>query len=108
MLKYDRKHYNDLKSHCKKQGLKIREVGKSRLLDYAAMNPRAAKVMHFKNIKKNEILIDKNLSLNRKVRDLRHELIEMDKMTKGKDKGKYWPAHNYATINEVRKTKWEK
>jgi len=108
MQKNDHKHYNQLKDHCKEIGIKVRQVKSSRLLDFAAMNPAAAADMHYKRIKKNEIIIDKKLPLHAKVRDLRHELIEMDRMSRGCHKGQYWPAHVYATKNEKHKTKWEK
>jgi cell shape-determining protein MreC len=105
-MKKDKDHYDALIKHAKECKLKVRCVSSKNLLDFAAMNPRAAKDMHFRNIKKNEILLDKKRPLKSRVVDLRHELIEIDAMKKNNNK--YFPAHKIATRKEKKLTKWEK
>jgi hypothetical protein len=102
---HDRTHYNLLVKHAKSCGLNVKDVPSSRLNDYAGMNPCAAKKMGYKKIGKKEILIDKELPLKSRVRNLRHELIEYHDMSKGKD---YFPAHKKALVAERKMTPWEK
>jgi hypothetical protein len=101
---HDKLHYKQLVEHAHDCGLKVRKVSSKRILDYAGMNPDAAKVFGYTNIRKKEILIDKNLPHHTVLRNLRHELIEKELMDKGK---KYFPAHKLALKREKRKTKWE-
>lgn len=103
-VNHDRTHYNLLVKHAKQEGLKVVKAHK-KLYDFAGMNPQAARELHFKNIKKKEILIDPQLPLHKRVRNLRHELIEYHDMTKGKD---YFPAHKIALRKETKMTEWEK
>ena len=103
---HDKEHYDALIKHAKDCKLKVRCVSSKNLLDFAAMNPRAAKDMHFGNIKKNEILLEKKRPLKSRVVDLRHELIEMEAMKKNHNK--YFPAHKIATKKERKITAWEK
>ena len=102
----DKEHYEALVKHAKECKLKVRCVKGKNLLDFAAMNPRAAKDMHFHNIKKNEILLEKKRPLKTRVVDLRHELIEYEAMKKNHNK--YFPAHRIATRKEKKLTEWEK
>lgn len=104
-VNHDRTHYNALVKHAKSCGLKVKDVPSSRLKDYAGMNPCAAKKMGYKSIGKKEILIDRELPLHTRVRNLRHELIEYHDMKKGKD---YFPAHKKALVAERKITEWEK
>ena len=101
---HDRSNYNRLVKHAKDTGLKVKSVTSKKLYDYAGMNPDASKVMHFSNRKKKEILIDRTLPLHKRLRNLRHELIEYNLMEKGKN---YFPAHKIALKNETKKTRWE-
>jgi hypothetical protein len=84
-----RTEYEALLAYCKKQGITVRIVGDNELHDYAAMNEMAAKRIGFP-CKKNEILLDRNPDMARRVRNLRHELIERNLMREGRT---YWEAH---------------
>ena len=81
--------YDALLAYCKNHGITVRLVGENELHDYAAMNEMAAKRIGFP-CKKNEILLDKNPDMARRVRNLRHELVERNLMMEGKT---YWDAH---------------
>jgi len=71
---------------------------------YAGMNPEAAKVFHFTpKPKPNEILIDRTLKGEWKIRTIKHELIEKGLMDKG---WPYWKAHEYADRHE--QDRWDK
>jgi hypothetical protein len=80
----------------RRENIKVELVGNKKLKDYAGMNPEAGKVLGFP-IKKNTILIDKNLTKTQKRRTILHELEEMKDMKKGE---KYWTAHKKALIKE--------
>lgn len=83
--------YSRLKTYCKLQKIKVKEVGAKILSDYSAMNSEAAKKIGFPNVKYNTVLMDKAAKSDRKYRDLKHELVEMNLMEK--KHLKYWPAH---------------
>jgi hypothetical protein len=76
---------------------KVKYVGDEVLHDYAGMNHRAGKAMGFKDCKKDEILIDKNFHGKKRAETIRHELVEVEEMRKGKD---YFPAHKIALREE--------
>jgi hypothetical protein len=85
-----------LLTYCKNHGLTVRLADAKELHDYAAMNPEAAKRIGFP-IKKNEILLDKNPDMARRVRNLKHELVERNLMKEGDS---YWQAHCIALQRE--------
>ena len=78
----------------KKKGVKVKLVTSRVLDDYAGMNPRAAKDMHFNGCPKDAILIRRDLSLRDKDQTLRHEVFEQNEMKR--NGGKYYPAHKKA------------
>ncbi len=77
---------------AEEEGFKVKFVPSHTLLDYAGMNPRAAKAMGFK-MPGGYIYIDKGLSVGEKCETIEHELHEEDLMGKGR---KYWSAHEKA------------
>ena len=83
-------------------GYKVILVPTSALKDYAAMNDEAGRKIGFrykgKKLPDKTILIDRNMSVKTKLRDLKHEIIEMNLMEKRHMK--YWPAHLIATRRE--------
>ena len=83
-------------AYAERHGLKVVLVPPAKLLDYAAMNDRAAKSIGYP-MPKNEIWIDRSLPLVTRVRTLRHELIEHNLMGEGDT---YWQAHKIATKRE--------
>jgi hypothetical protein len=85
-----KKHFEDLLAWCKSKGIKVTFTDSRELSDFAAMNPAAAKKMGFKNIDKNEILIDVELPEDTQFRNLIHELIENELIEDGDS---YWQAH---------------
>jgi hypothetical protein len=95
--------YSQLKEYCKTIKIKVEEVPTSRLKDYAAMNPNAARKIGYPKMKKNTIFIDRNLSSRTKYRTLHHEMIEMNLMEK--KHYLYWKAHKIALRLEG--TKWK-
>jgi hypothetical protein len=90
-----------LLDYCKKHGLIVKLVGNDKLHDYAAMNPCAARSIGFP-IPKNEIWLDKTPGLERRVHNLKHELIERNLMLEGES---YWKAHCHALEREHQKVK---
>lgn len=87
-----------LKKYLKKHHRKVIYVGDKILKDYAGMNYDTAKKFHFPfHHPKNTILIDKNESKIRQIRDIRHEVIESDLERKGYS---YWKAHETALRKE--------
>lgn len=91
--------WNELVEKCKKDGLRVVRVDPDVLADYAGMNYYASKKFGFrKNMKPNEIYIDKTLPLDVQCRTLRHEMIERKLMAGGMD---YWDAHRIATRKEI-------
>ena len=86
-----------LVAYAHQHGLTVKLVPCEQVHDYAAMNPEAGKVMGVP-ISKNEIWIDRSLSKAEQVRDLRHELVEINLMKEGK---KYWDAHCLALKREA-------
>ena len=106
MKNYSEKRLNRIIRNCKTAGIRISLVNTSRLHDYAAMNPAAAKPMGFKKIGHNEILIDKNMNERKKLTSARHELIEFHLM---RDLGlNYMQAHRIALQGEKKESKWER
>jgi len=95
MKQTPRSKYLSLLSKCKQKGYKVKLVGNSVLKDYAGMNDEAAKKIKFKmngrNLKDKTILLDKKMSVKRKFKDLKHEVVEMNLMEK--KKMPYWNAH---------------
>jgi hypothetical protein len=91
------KHFEDLLAWCKSKGIKVTFATSKELLDYAGMNPAIAKKMGFKNIDKNEILIDVELPEDVQFRNLAHELIEQELM---RDGDSYWEAHKKSLAAE--------
>jgi hypothetical protein len=91
--------YQALLAYCKNHGLTVRIVGEKELHDYAAMNEMAAKRIGFP-CRKNEILLDSNPDMSRRVRNLKHELVERNLMMEGKT---YWEAHCRALQREKEK-----
>lgn len=85
----DKNELKRLIAYAKRKGLKISFVGQMTLHDYAAMNPVEGKAMGW-DIGKNEIEIDKHRPLNKQVKDLRHEFVEMGLMKSGQP---YAEAH---------------
>ncbi len=83
-------------AYAEKHGLKVVLVPPAKLLDYAAMNDKAAQRIGYP-MPKNEIWIDKSLPLATRVRTLKHELIERNLMGEGQS---YWEAHVIATRRE--------
>jgi hypothetical protein len=92
-----KKHFKDLLAWCKSKGIKVTFTDSSELSDFAAMNPAAAKKMGFKDIKKNEILIDVELPEDVQFRNLIHELIENELIQDGDS---YWTAHKKSLAAE--------
>lgn len=93
----DRSEYVNLLKICKKEGITVKLVPRSKLKDYAAMNDKAAKVLGYPRMKPKSIEIDKTLSSNTKLRTLKHELVERKLMAKG---NKYWKSHKIALKKE--------
>ncbi|MCJ7805213.1 hypothetical protein MUP46_01035 [Patescibacteria group bacterium] len=95
------KEFKELLGYCKDNGIKVVFTDSKILHDYSAMNPEAARAMGFPDIDNNkktkEILIDKTLSEETQVQNLKHELIEMRLMENGVE---YWPAHLVALKTE--------
>jgi hypothetical protein len=91
------KHFEDLLAWCKSKGIKVTFTDSRTLKDYAGMNPVIAKKMGFKNIDKNEILIDVQLPEDVQFRNLVHELIEQELM---RDGDSYWEAHKKSLAAE--------
>jgi len=85
-----KKHFEDLLAWCKSKGIKVTFTDSKTLHDYAALNPPIAKKLGFKNIKKNEILIDKGMPEETQYKNLIHELVEQELLRDGEA---YWPAH---------------
>jgi fructose-1-phosphate kinase PfkB-like protein len=92
-----KRHFEDLLAWCKSKGIKVTFATSKELLDYAGMNPSIAKKMGFKNIKKNEILIDVELPEDVQFRNLAHELVESELMQDGDS---YWTAHKKSLAAE--------
>jgi len=95
---YKKKHGSRKKTTkgAHKHKYKVKYVKKGVLKDFAGMNYKAGKVMGFP-IKKNTILIDRNLSKSQKARTLKHEKAEIKYMKRGH---KYWSAHKKALREE--------
>ena len=93
--------YQALLTYCKNHGLTVRIASDKELHDYAAMNECAAKRINFP-IKKNEILLDNNPDLSRRLRNLKHELVERNLMLEGDS---YWKAHCIALKREKQRCK---
>jgi len=93
-----KKHFEDLLAWCKSKGIKVRFTTSKELSDFAAMNPGAAKKMGFKNIKKDEMLIDVELPEDVQFRNLIHELIENELIADGDS---YWVAHKKSLAAEA-------
>jgi len=92
-----KKHFEDLLEWCKSKGIKVTFTDSRVLKDYAGMNPCIAKKMGFKNIKKNEILIDIEVPEDVQFKNLIHELIESELMQDGES---YWSAHRKSLAAE--------
>jgi len=92
-----KKHFEDLLAWCKSKGIKVTFTTSKRLLDYAGMNPAIAKKMGFKDIDKNEVLIDVELPEGTQFKNLVHELIEQELM---RDGDSYWEAHKRSLAAE--------
>jgi hypothetical protein len=92
-----KKHFEDLLAWCKSKGIKVRFTTSKELSDFAAMNPAAAKKMGFKNIKKDEMLIDVELPEETQFHNLIHELIENELIEDGDS---YWTAHKKSLAAE--------
>ena len=90
-----------LLTYCKNHGLTVDLVTNKTLHDYAAMNEEAAKRIGYP-IQKNHIQIYKEYSLARKIRDLKHELVERNLMREGDS---YWHAHCIALKRESQRCK---
>jgi len=88
----------DLIAWCESKGIKVRFVGEETLHDYSGMHPVIAKKMGFKDIKKDEILIDITVPEDVQFKNLIHELIEQELM---KDGDPYWEAHTKALKAEA-------
>jgi len=85
-----KKHFEDLLAWCKSKGIKVTFVDSRRLHDYAGMNPDIAKVLGFKDIGKNEILLDREQDEDVQFHNLIHELVEKKQMDEGSP---YWKSH---------------
>lgn len=83
----------DLLSWCSSKGIKVRFVGEKELADFAGMNPEAAKKFGYKDIKKDELLIDVTLPEDVQFKNLIHELVENEMIADGDP---YWVAHKKA------------
>ena len=92
-----KKSFQDLLEWCKSKNIKVTFVDSSVLKDYAALNPPIAKKLGFKNIKKNEILIDKGMPEETQYKNLIHELVEQELLRDGEA---YWPSHLKALKSE--------
>jgi hypothetical protein len=90
MAKTVRSKYVSLLKDCKDKGVKVKLVKPSVLKDFAGMNHYAAKTFGYKNVPKDTILIDRSSSVKRKIKDITHERVEINRMKKG---DKYWVAH---------------
>jgi hypothetical protein len=91
------KEFDKLLAYCKENDIIVTFVDSRRLRDYSGMNPDAAKVMEFHNIRPNEIEIDRTMPEETQCRNLKHELIEKRLMDEGMN---YWQAHTYALAKE--------
>jgi len=85
-----KKEMRELLEYCEDKGIRVKFVTSKVLYDYAGMNPGAAKIIGFKDIKDNEILIDKTLPEYEQCDNIKHELVEKNLMDKGMP---YWPSH---------------
>ena len=94
-----KKHFEDLLEWCKSKGIKVTFTDSKTLHDYAALNSPIAKKLGFKNIKKNEILIDKGMPEETQYKNLIHELVESELLQDGEA---YWPAH----LKALKSEKW--
>ncbi len=90
MPKTTRSKYISLLKDCKKKGVKVKLVKPSVLKDFSGMNHYAAKAFGFKKVPKDTVLIDKSMPMKRKIKDITHEVVEINQMKRGK---KYWPSH---------------
>lgn len=88
--------YTKLKSWAESQGWTVKEVTKTILHDYAAMNPAAAKSMGF-SMPNNEMWLQSGMLDKDRYTDLSHELIEYRLMKSGM---RYWPAHEFSTKHQ--------
>lgn len=88
--------YDALVKEAESQGFHVKEVSEKKLRDYEAMNPEAAKALGYK-MPAHEIEIQRDLTFQKKYRDLNHELLERTLMAKG---WTYWEAHIYALDHE--------
>ncbi len=95
--------YDYLIKQLKDSGIRVREVSRRRIHDYAGMNWLAAKVLGYR-MPKDTIDIDIQLPVlcpvsdgADKTRTLSHEVFEVDRMKAGMN---YWDAHTEALINE--------
>jgi hypothetical protein len=91
--------WDALISYCDSINIKVvfrDDNGKLGLRDYEAMNFKIGKKLGFP-IKKNEIVISKLSSLEKKIADLKHELTERKLMIEGDS---YWKAHCIALTEE--------
>jgi len=95
MKQTDRSKYLSLLRSCKDKGYTVKLVKTGVLKDYAGMNDEVAKRIGFKHngkkLKDKTILLDINLPVQRKIKDLKHEVVEMNLMEKTKIP--YWNAH---------------
>jgi hypothetical protein len=94
-LKY-KEWLDELLEYTKGKGITVKFVNDYVTRDYVGMNPEIADAMGFA-MPDDTIYIDKNLSYKAKYHTLRHELEEMDLMSKGT---KYWKAHCKSLRNE--------
>lgn len=90
----DRKLFQNDCLNLKKKGVRVKVVTSKVLDDYAGMNHRAAKDMHFPNCPKNVILIRRDLPAKDKRQVLRHEIFEESAMKRNGNR--YIPAHRKA------------
>jgi hypothetical protein len=89
-----RKQFKNSCQKLKQGGVKVKLVTRSTLNDYWGMNPQAAKKLHFTAIKKNELLIRRDLPPRDKNLVLEHEACE--DRTMRNNGGQYFPAHRGA------------
>jgi hypothetical protein len=90
---------------CKRNNIHVKLVPTSALKDYAGMNDEIGRKMGFKfngrTLPNRTIIIDRNLSMDTRIKTLKHELVEMSLMEK--KHMSYWNAHKIALKKENKK-----
>lgn len=87
-LTYKQKFFK-LQAEARARKLKVRVIGKRRLIDYRAMNDLAARIFGVKSYPVRTIELERG-PYKQMAKDLKHEIVERNRISKG---SKYWAAH---------------